>query len=79
MIDRMAKVLNRAVPSFLEDSAAEAESKPDEDELLPTAAVLPMDPQSFTIREGIRSISLDGPYGRGIKALTEAILGNALI
>lgn len=79
MIDRMAKVLNRAVPSFLEDSAAEAESKPAEDELLPTAAVLPMDPQSFTIREGIRSISLDGPYGRGIKALTEAILGNALV
>ena len=79
IIDRMAKILNRAAPSSIEEADAEPENKSHDEELLTTAAVLPFDPASFTLREGIRKISLDSPYGSGIKKLTDAILNNALV
>ncbi|MCQ4636284.1 hypothetical protein NE619_06045 [Anaerovorax odorimutans] len=78
IIERMAKVLNRYQLPAEEEDPSTADEKSQEDVMLHTAAVLPQDPESFSVQDGIRSISLDGPYGKGIKELTEAVLKNAL-
>ena len=46
----------------------------DEEEVLRVVCRLPEEEASFSIQNGIRTISPDGAYGEGIKVLADSIL-----
>lgn len=72
--DRMAKVIN-----WCRDTECEVpEKETDLSELLRIATRLPEDPDSFTVDGRLRDICAEGPYGRSIKKLTEAVLANMI-
>lgn len=77
LAERMAKVLNHYERRPLEERA---ETEPEERcEILRTVCRLPEEPESFNLQSGIRTISLDGAYGRGIKGLAGAVLHSVIL
>lgn len=71
IIDRMGKIVNH----YKEPELQEEEIIPQvEDEVLRVVCRLPEEEASFSIQNGIRTISPDGAYGEGIKVLADSIL-----
>lgn len=71
IIDRMAKVVNYySEPEPQTDETSDQ----DEEDILRVICRLPEEDASFSIQNGIRTISPDGAYGEGIKVLVDSIL-----
>lgn len=77
LAERMGKVFNYYELQPLEQRE-ETESE-EYCEILRTVCRLPAEPEAFKWKSGIRTISLDGTYGRGIKGLVGAVLHSVIL
>jgi hypothetical protein len=72
ILDRMGKVVTYS-NGTVENTAEKATG-----EVFRTVCVLPEDPDSFTICDGVKEIRADGEYGSRIKLLADAVIKNTV-
>lgn len=75
VIERMGKAVN----CHIKERHEEVQVPEEQMGILPIICRLAQEPECFTVENGMKKISLESAYGKGIEALADAVLRNTIL